>query len=476
MYKKLLINDIKNSLLVSLAVFFFLVFSSGLMSTTGILSFHLLGSIDHLMKEAKTPHFLQMHMGSLDPDPLEEFAKNHSNVSAYQALPFLNVDSSQIMVQGKRFTDSSQDNGFSYPSKDFDLLLGMDNQLLDPKEGQVYVPLSYILKGSIKTGDRIQIGPCSFLVKGPLRDSQMNTSLASSKRFLIHRKDYEKILPFGRTEYLIEFLLKDQGKISQFQRDYIEAKLPANGPSLSYPLFRLINGISDGIIIAVFLLISLLVLFICFLSIHLSLQAKIREDYREIGLLKALGLRNSQIGRLYGLKYSFLSLVAILLGFFASLPLSKKLMGPISLAMGQGPNAFLGPLFGILSCLLLLALLHFFLQRILKGFGNISPGQALRFGLRDSANPPHKRRRLRKARFLPLYLQMGRKTLLSSKKTYLSFLLVLILSSFILILPKSISSTISSDSFISYMGLGASDMYFSLQEDPQASRKARKYL
>ena len=47
--------------------------------------------------------------------------------------------------------------------------------------------------------------------------------------------------------------------------------------------------------IAVILLISLLVVAIAFMCIRFTLLTKIEEDYREIGVMKAIGLRVADI-------------------------------------------------------------------------------------------------------------------------------------------------------------------------------------
>ncbi len=66
-----------------------------------------------------------------------------------------------------------------------------------------------------------------------------------------------------------------------------------NGPTVTYMFLKTMNAISDGIMIAVILLVSLLVVVIAFMSIRFTLLAKIEDDYREIGVMKAIGLRLS---------------------------------------------------------------------------------------------------------------------------------------------------------------------------------------
>ena len=123
----------------------------------------------------------------------------------------------------------------------------------------------------------------------------MNSLLSTSKRFLVSENDYAAIRDFGSVEYLIEFRLTDLSALGEFETAYAAAGLEANGSTVTYPLFKLLNGLSDGMMIGVILLISALVIAVAFLCIRFTLLAKIEEDYREIGVMKAIGLRVSDI-------------------------------------------------------------------------------------------------------------------------------------------------------------------------------------
>ena len=69
-------------------------------------------------------------------------------------------------------------------------------------------------------------------VAGFIRDAQMNSMMASSKRFLVSEKDYRALTDQGQEEYLIEFLLDDGADINNFQSDYLDQGLPCNGPGV----------------------------------------------------------------------------------------------------------------------------------------------------------------------------------------------------------------------------------------------------
>ncbi len=108
----------------------------------------------------------------------------------------------------------------------------------------------------------------------------------------------------------------------------------------------MMNGLSDGLMIVVILLISALVVAIAFLCIRFTLLAKIEEDYREIGVMKAIGLRVADIKHIYLAKYAAIAAAGSLLGFGLSFAFRGLLLENIRLYMGESENAALAPLLG----------------------------------------------------------------------------------------------------------------------------------
>ena len=139
MYGRLITNDIKKSKLVTAATTIFIAITAMLVSLAAILVINLAGSIDGMMERAKTPHFMQMHSGQIDQRKMEDFAKSQPNLADWQVLDFLNVDNTELFIAGKPMTDSVQDNGFSVQSKKFDFLVDTNDQIIQPKVGEVYL-------------------------------------------------------------------------------------------------------------------------------------------------------------------------------------------------------------------------------------------------------------------------------------------------------------------------------------------------
>jgi len=454
----------------------FVATAAMLVALSAILIVNLSGAIDTLMKQSKTPHFMQMHSGDIDIERLTDFAKHNSHVDEYQVLEFLNVDGAQIFIDGKSLADSVQDNGFSTQSKKFDYLLDLDGQIINVNDGEIYAPVGYMKDGTAKVGDKVVINGKKLTIAGFLRDSQMNSLLASSKRFLVSQNDYAVLKNFGSTEFLIEFRLKDISAIGAFEAAYTSAGLEANGPTITYPLFKMLNAISDGLMIAVILLVSVLVVTIAFMCIRFTLLAKIEDDYREIGVMKAIGLRVSDIKKIYLAKYAMLAAVGCTLGFALSFVFRGMLLENIRLYMGESDNSTSALFFGIVGILLVFLAIIAYVSNVLKRFRKISAAEAIRFGTSQEKSAGAKHFYLSRNRLFNTNIFLGIKDVLTRKSLYATMLAVLVISTFIIIVPQNLYNTISSKNFITYMGIGNSDLRIDVQQTDNISSKASEIV
>lgn len=472
MYYRLLVNDIRKSKAISLTTMMFVAAAAMLVTLVAILVVNLSGAIDTLMAQAKTPHFTQMHAGELDMARLAVFAEQNEAVADFQVMEFLNVDGAHFLFADGSLADSVQDNGFSVQSENFDFLLDLDGNVITAADGEMYVPITYLQDGIAQIGETVSVAGKTFTVAGALRDSQMQPLLSSSKRFLVSQNDFTTLKQYGSVEYLIEFRLHDLDRLGAFQAAYTAAGLEANGPTVTYPLFWLFNGLSDGLMIAVILLVSAIVIAIAFLCIHFTLLAKIEDDYREIGVMKAIGLHISDIKKIYLTKYVVIAGAGSLIGYGLSFVFRDPLLANIRLYMGESNQVALAPVFGIVGIFVVYLAIIAYVNGVLERFRKISPAEAIRFGVSQDKSVRGRHWDLSINKLLGVNVFVGIKDVFSRKGLYTTMLSVLVLATFIIIVPQNLHNTIAAKSFVTYMGVGDSDLRIDIQQTDHIPTKA----
>ena len=437
MYIKMFKNYIRKNKLVSIATCFFMIISAVFIGLSVLLSVSLLGAIDNLMTEAKTCDFLQMHSGDIDEAQLREFADSRDDVEDMLIANFLNIENSSITLNGISLADSTQDNGLCIQNENFDHLLGTDNEILHASEGTVYVPVCYKSEYELEPGQEMRIGDMSLTIAGFLRDSQMNSMMASSKRFLVSGEDYRRLESIGRQEYLIEFLIKDGCDINAFATAYANAGLPANGPTITSPLIKMMNALSDGMMILIIFLAEIVVLVISLICIRYIVLTGMEKDKKSAGMLKALGFSGKDIRKIFISKYIILSMFGGIAGAFAARDISEPLgmqMRELYGASGDNVGTFAASLIGVFisEAIILLSI-----RKQLKKNDRLSAVEVIGDRCKNT----------------------------SRKKDSLIWITAVTTAAvFLILVPVNISTTISSDRFVSYMGVGQSHIRMDVRQ------------
>lgn len=436
MKERLILNDCRNNKLVTAAIICFMAVSAALTGLSVLLFGSLLNSIDRLMEKAETPDFLQMHSGVIDISALEAFAASRQEVDRMQISTFLNLENGELSLGKHSLADNSQDNGLCVQNSSFDFLLDPEGNRIRVSPGYVYVPVCYRSEYEINTGDSMRIGTQELTIAGFLRDSQMNSMMASSKRFLVNEHDYERLKSLGDEEYLIEFKLQKGEDVNAFSTAYGDAGLPGNGPTITYPLIRLMNALSDGMMILVILLVSAVILVISILCIRYILLTSLEKDKREVGMMKAVGISRADIHGLYFSKFLILSVIGALIGMLCAFSVSIPLRRQMNELYGTPENMGLICLLSAAGILAVEGLILLSVHRTLKTTDKLTAVEAL-YGTGRFEN---------------------------RKNRYLFIAVITAAAAALILIPQNIASTLSSPHFVTYMGIGSSQIRIDVRQ------------
>lgn len=219
-----------------------------------------------------------------------------------------------------------------------------------------------------------------FTIKNFVRDVQMNPSMLSSKRFVVSTVDFEKLKDTGEMEYLISFQLHHKSDLQSFRNEYSHSDLPQKGPTIDYQLLKIANSLTDGLIAAVIILISLLLTVISLLCLRFIILLTLEEDYREIGVMKAIGILPTDIRRIYLSKYLIMALTAVVCGYLASLFINNLFTKNIMLYIGTAPTSLIESFLPVLAAFVIAVIIIVFCMIVLRRFNKISAVEAIRMG------------------------------------------------------------------------------------------------
>ncbi len=464
-------NDFLRKKVITVAVFIFIMLSATLIACGSNMFIDLSNSVDDLFEKSNAPHFVQYHSGEFNQTDIYEWTQDNELVKIQQTAESINIHESNVYFKNNLIPveNSVMEMGFVKQNDLFDFLLDLQSQEIHVSNGEIAVPIYYMQKDNLKIGDTLRIkndkAQLEFKVVSFIRDVQMNPSIVSSKRFVVSDTDFEKLKDnFGAIEYQIGFQLYDLSKMSEFTNSYRSSGLPQKGPTIDYELLKTLNALTDGLIAAVIIFVSFLLNIVALLCLRFTILATIEEDYKEIGVMKAIGILQPDIKRMYISKYFVMAAGACVSGYILSLFLNKIFSANIMLYIGSAPKSIVQLLIPFLATALIFFIVLFFCMLTLRRFNRITAVEALRLGNTGESYAGNSILPLYKNRFINVNIFIGLRDVLLRFKVYTLLFFVFFICSFIIIVPINFVNTIESPEFVSYMGMEHSEILIDLRQ------------
>ncbi|MFC4323588.1 FtsX-like permease family protein [Litchfieldia salsa] len=482
MLLKIVKNDFIRNKIVTTAVFVFITMAVILAASAINNIANLIQSMSELQERAVPADITQMHAGEYDQTEIDQFTEEQrENIAMQETMEHLTLDGNNIHFgENQTMAGTVQDISFVVQNDKFDFILDLDNEKLDVREGLVAVPIFFMEQHDLEIGDSIRVisGEYEklFVISDYARDYEMNSSLTSSKRFVINQNDYEEMLEIEgmELEYLIEFKLNENGDSSAVQTAYIESGLPANGPTVGGNIFLIFNAMSDSAVAMVIILISILLIIIASLCIRLTFLATIDEDIREIGVMKAIGISKKDIKKIYLNKYRVMSIAAGIIGYLLSFAVVNLFNGNMRLYLSSDLSGDLKYILSLIAPLFVYFMIVVYCKKVLKRIDKISAVEALRKDALESGKNKKYSFSLLKNDFFSTNIFMGLRDVWKRFKLYRLLLVIFIVCTFIVILPLNIYNTMNSPEFSTYMGIAKSDMRMDLRKTDTITEEFEK--
>ena len=472
MFLKIVMNDVRRKKIITATVLVFIAMAVVLGSSATNIIANLMQSIAQLKTHAVPSDLTQMHIGSYDQGAVDALvAALGEHIAEQETMYLLNIEGSDIHFGANRtMVDTVQDISFVVQNQKFDFILDLDNRKLDIQAGEVAVPIYFMKTYGLSLGDVLRIESRGFrkefVISEYARDFEMNSALASSKRFVINQADYDEMLEHqvGEMEYLIEFKLHEHGDLRTVRNAYREAGLPSNGPTIEGRLFSLFNALSDAAVVMVIVLISLLLVVVASLCIRLTFLATIDEDLREIGVMKAMGISKKDIRNVYLTKYKVVATIAGVLGYALSFLVVRAFNGNMRLYLSSDLSGSLQYVLSLFAPVAIYLIVVLYCRSVLGRIDGISATEALRSDIMQRGKHRKYRFPLLKNRFLDTSTYLGLRDVATRIKLYRLLFFIFIVCTFIAILPLNVFNTMNSPKFSTYMGIGQCDVRIDLRK------------
>ena len=452
MYLQILKRDLKKKRTMNVILLTFIILAATFVSSSANNMTAVLTALEHYFELAEVPDYWFVTAEKESMDKFKEFSKE--NKYDYQAEELLQIDSREVMIDGK---EMDYDNTLCLASlrNATNIFTAEDQKLKTINPGELYITQNtfHSEDNHFKLGSKIKITvdgkTKEFLLKGTTKDAMYGSSMMGITRFLLNESDYD-------------FFLTDDSSVMQScyvytdQKNYLE-KFNALNLNLLFTTGQ--TGIKstyimDTVIAAVMLIVSICLILISMVLLRFTIQFTMSEEFREIGVMKAIGIETKKIRQLYIVKYFAISATGSLIGFFLSIPFSNLMLNQLSQNIIIAGNN--GYLLNTICSLLVAALVVCFCYLCTRRIKKFSPIDAIRNG--ESGERYTKKGWIHLSRSkLATIPFMALNDILSGARRYLSMIIIFTLGILLVIIPINSINTLQSDNLITWFNMAECD-------------------
>ncbi|MDE7342331.1 MAG: FtsX-like permease family protein [Lachnospiraceae bacterium] len=326
-------KDLKRKRTMNAILFLFIILASTFLAASVNNMVTIAGALDYYMDVANVPDYMMIALGESGETPVDGFLQNSSYVTEYEALDMylLTDDTIEIAHCTEDVDRHSYERGATLllgaVPENFTRIFDAGDAPLSLKSGEIAVPNQQAELNGLAVGDVLRIsGPdktMEFTIAEIVKDAVLGSTMISTKRLFISKADYHELMgdsPRYHTMLYAVNCTDVKGLEKELKQQNVEVIAELEKSTIKMCYF--FNLLMAGLLVVV----GICLILISFLILRFTIVFTLQEDYKEIGIMKAIGIRDGRIKGIYLLKYFAVTLVGSVVGFLISIPFGKALL------------------------------------------------------------------------------------------------------------------------------------------------------
>ncbi len=398
----------------------------------------------------------------------EEVLDENSHVTGYYRKEMLEYYVDNIEFNYFKSDDSEAFKNASHyfmtlPEKS-DLLFDLDDKPFYVPNGSVYLAEDLRLITGAQVGDKMKLtSQMGNIYEFEIAGFYKQPYLGSFKWYIISEADYKVLSEESFINVDMYGLKLDEA--SYFVADKLLQDMVKKTPVISVRMQDLNMSddyVMDYVISIFMVLISIFLMLIIIMTIRFTMIAALKDEEREIGMMRAMGVDSLSFRWIFAAKYIAFAVIGGMIGIIVGFPLSKSVLLMFGASKIQPDDGTIC-LIGLISVVFIIAIMIAFSLIVMRRINKISVINAIRgenrterFG-KSSVMFLHKR----KSMSVPAYLAAS--DILKRFKRYLFLFIAYTLGVLVMLLTVNLKSSVISTDFMRYYMIYQMD--FSLNFD-----------
>lgn len=380
MFWSILKKDLKRKKTMNIILLLFVILCSMFAAAAVNNIIAVTGGIEHYFDVADVPDVTVQMMNSGEND-LEERLGELAGVKEIKTEHWLVVSSSKYFRHNRKKLDNFANLACLISDSEMAInYFDENNNIIESVEkGGFYATAPFLQDIDIKKGDEVEltVGNSHLTLKfmGRFKGALFDSGNVAYPYLIINSADYDYLDRDEATHTInyrqIYVNTAEVDEIRELAKNYRGVYVSTQEESKSIYLYDMLSAY-------ILMIISIVLMFTAFVVLRFTIGFTISEEFREIGVMKAVGIDNASIRSLYIVKYLAIAVVGTLIGYFCSVPLGDRMMKTVSenMVLGSGSST----LMGLLSSGLVVIIILLFCYGCTRRVNKLSPIDAVRNG------------------------------------------------------------------------------------------------
>ena len=382
MFWRILKKDLKRKKTMNIILLLFVVLCSMFAAASVNNIIAVVGGLDYYFEKAELGDYFIIERSTGGEDTISKILKHSENVSGYRTYNVVNASCDDLKTDSGKLMEFSNIALICDINNTKQNFFGMDNEVITNVEnGKVYITGSVPKREGVKIGERfyVELGDTKLPleVAGFAKDALLGSEMMGNPRLLINSADFETLTA---DETIHTYSCGHVYDIDTDNAAALESELNEQNGMLFSGDRELIKMtyIMNMLVAAIILVVSAGLLIVSFVVLRFTIRFTIAEEFREIGVMKAIGLNNSSIRMLYLVKYLGITLAGAVIGYFGSVPFGNLLLKSVSENMVLGNDN--GMIIGVVCCIAVVLIIMLFGWSSTRRIEKLSAIDAVRSG------------------------------------------------------------------------------------------------
>lgn len=464
MFFRILKKDLKRKRTMNFILFLFIILSTTFLASSISNLMAVTGAVDYFIEISKVPDYFTLALTDGNEDVIADYLKDSKGVAEYEVVDAFNVTNERITIL--QAADEEADkyertNTLSIQAvpENFMKVFDREGNPIQLQNGEIAFSKVEADANHLAVGDRVSI--CigeveqEFTIAALTKDVVFGSPMMGYKRLFITSEDYEK---FAEQEdvthtkiYCVNYADEEAFKTDWKKQDFtLITNVEKNLVSMCYVMDMLIAG--------VLIIVSICLILIAFLVLRFTIVFTLQEDYKEIGIMKAIGMKESGIRGIYMVKYFGLSILGATVGLVCSFPFGELLLRQaiVNLVVEDAKENYLVHIICAVGIVVIVLAFCYSSTRKLRRFSAIDAIRNGSTGERYQVKNPLK---LWKRRRMNPRFYMACNDILSAPKRFAVLLVTFCIGTMLILLPLSALHTLKSDEIVNLFSMAPSDVY-----------------